>query len=325
LGVSLARAALLLGGALSLVLLAGCGGSSKPEPVATLVLDFTPNAVHSGIYSALARGYDRAEGVHLRVIQPSESTDSVKLLDSGRTDFAILDIHDLAIARAQGAKLVGVLAIEQQPLAAVIAQPSVKNPRQLEGKTVGVTGLSSDEAVLRSVVAGGGGNAKLVKRANIGFEAVPSLLSNRVDGVTAFWDVEGVELTKARPGIHEFRVDEYGAPSYPELVVCATASEIHDHPQFVRAVVHAIQRGYAVAINDPKASVNDLLKEVPTLNRSALEEQMNVLKGAFMGSEPRFGELDLTRLRAWASWEARFGIVSEPPDVSAMFDPSFAG
>jgi hypothetical protein len=90
-------------------------------------------------------------------------------------------------------------------------------------------------------------------------------------------------------------------------------------------VVHAIQRGYAVTINDPKASVNDLLKEVPTLNRSALEEQMNTLKGAFMGSEPRFGELDLSRLRAWATWEARFGIVSEPPDVSAMFDPSFAG
>jgi ABC-type nitrate/sulfonate/bicarbonate transport system substrate-binding protein len=137
--------------------------------------------------------------------------------------------------------------------------------------------------------------------------------------------VEGVELTKARPAIHEFRVDEYGAPSYPELVVCVSAAEIARHPGLVRHVVHAIQRGYAVTLHNPGGSVDDLLKEVPTLNRTVLSEQMRALRGAFLGSEPRFGELDIPRLRTWASWEARFGIVSAPPRVSAMFDPSFAG
>src|SRR5947209_7755411 len=85
----------------------GCGSSSstsRPRPTrsATLVLDFTPNAVHAGIYSALAHGYDRAQGVRLRVIAPSASTDSVKLLETGKVNFAILDIHDLAIARERG-------------------------------------------------------------------------------------------------------------------------------------------------------------------------------------------------------------------------------
>src|SRR5918912_2518019 len=106
--------------------LAACGGTSGDEIAgrdATLVLDFTPNAVHAGIYSALARNYDEGEGVQLRVREPSSSTDSVKLLLSGRADFAILDIHDLAIARAKGKDIVGVLAIVERPLAAVIAQP----------------------------------------------------------------------------------------------------------------------------------------------------------------------------------------------------------
>ena len=43
---------------------AGCGGDKssagpdRPDTAATLVLDFRPNAVHAGIYEALARDYD---------------------------------------------------------------------------------------------------------------------------------------------------------------------------------------------------------------------------------------------------------------------------
>lgn len=305
--------------------LTSCGGVKDSLPRATIVLDFTPNAVHAGIYSAVARGYDRAAGVHLVVEQPSESTDSVKLLLSGRTNFAVLDIHDLAIARAQGQEIVGVLPLVQRPLAAVIAQPQIKSPRELQGATVGVTGLSSDEAVLRSVVAGAGGDPKLVRRVNIGFNAVPALLAGRVDAVTAFWDVEGVALTRERPGTREFRVDEYGAPPYPELVVCVTRSEIRGHRALVEKVLHAIERGYEVTVRDPSASTNDLLREVPGLSRSTITAQMAVLHGAFVGAARHFGELNLSRLRTWAAWEARFGIVSRAPQVSTMFDPSLAG
>ena len=42
------------------------------------------------------------------------------LLD-GRAQFAILDIHDLALARQRGRDVVGVMAIVQRPLAAVLA------------------------------------------------------------------------------------------------------------------------------------------------------------------------------------------------------------
>ncbi len=142
------------------VALAGCGSTDAraPLPGATLVLDFTPNAVHAGIYEALARRDDTRAGVHLHVVIPSASTDSIRLLETGRVNFAILDIHDLAIARERGADIVGIMAIVQRPLAAVIAAPSVSSPRALAGRTVGITGVPSDTAVLRSIVAGAGGN-----------------------------------------------------------------------------------------------------------------------------------------------------------------------
>src|ERR1700760_2472885 len=115
--------------------IAGCGsgGSSRPAPrarPATLILDFTPNAVHAGIYSALARGYDRANGLKLHVVVPGATTDSIKLLEAGRVDFALLDIHDLAIARQSGQNLVGIMAIVERPLSAVVAAPSIRTPRQ---------------------------------------------------------------------------------------------------------------------------------------------------------------------------------------------------
>src|SRR3954463_6593406 len=110
--------------AIGLALLAGCGGSGGSGPQrATLLLDFTPNAVHAGIFTALAHGYDRDEGVALKVREPASSADAAKLLVAGKTDFAVLDIHDLGLAREKGANLVGVFALVQRPLASVIAQP----------------------------------------------------------------------------------------------------------------------------------------------------------------------------------------------------------
>src|SRR5947209_15181782 len=60
---------------LAAALLAACGSSGSGRlQGAKLVLDFTPNAVHAGIYSALARHLDRDHGVRLHVIAPSAST-----------------------------------------------------------------------------------------------------------------------------------------------------------------------------------------------------------------------------------------------------------
>ena len=165
------------------------------------MLDFTPNAIHTGIYTALARHYDRRNGINLQVRIPGESTDAISLLAAGRVNFAILDIHDLAIADAQGRNLVGIMALEQRPLASVIAQPRFTSPRQLDGQTIGVTGDPSDLAVLRSVVAGAGGKPGTLKTITIGYNAVPDLIAGRVAAATAFWNDEGVQLSAQQPAL----------------------------------------------------------------------------------------------------------------------------
>jgi putative hydroxymethylpyrimidine transport system substrate-binding protein len=322
--------------ALIACLLAACGSGASTTtggrgqahgrgPVkATLILDFTPNAVHAGIYSAIARGYDRAAGVRLHVIAPTASTDSIKLLETGKVQFAILDIHDLAIARERGQDVVGVMAIVERPLSAVIASPDIRSPKALQGQTVGITGVPSDTAVLRSVVAGSGGDPAKVKTITIGFNAVADLLAGRVAGATAFWNDEGQAIQSKRPGFHIFRVDDYGAPAYPELVLCVTATTLRRAPGLVRGVVEALGRGYLYTLLHPQQSAADLERQVPGLDPSLLRAQLKGLLPAFHGADGRVGELSVATLRTWARWEARFGIVPRAPDVAQAFAPSFA-
>jgi putative hydroxymethylpyrimidine transport system substrate-binding protein len=311
--------------------LAGCGGGedepsatapTEPPRDATLLLDFAPNAAHAGIYAATRRGLDRREGIDLRVQVPSASTDAVRLLLGGRAELAVMDIHDLALARAKGRDLVGVMAIVQRPLAAVLTAPGIRDPRDLEGRRVGVTGLPSDDAVLASVVRGAGGDPARVRRTTIGFNAVASVVSGRVAGATAFWNVEGVALREREPGAGEFRVDEYGAPQYPELVLAVTRQTLQRDADPVKEAVRALVRGYRVAAEDPEGALRDLTAQVPDLDPEEARRQLDAIRPAFT-RDGKVGVLDPDVLAEWARWEQRFGIVERPPDVGAAFDASY--
>jgi ABC-type nitrate/sulfonate/bicarbonate transport system substrate-binding protein len=321
------RRLLLVAAALA-CLAAGCGsetGEDRPGKEATLLLDFTPNAVHAGVYMAVDRGFDDAEGVSLTVRKPGASTDALKLLGSGRADMAILDIHDLGLARQAGEDVVGVMAIVQRPLAAVMAQPGIASPADLEGKRAGVTGLPSDDAVLRSVVAGAGGDPDEVDLTTIGFRAVPALLAGRVDAATAFWNVEGVALKAEKPGIQEFRVDDFGAPAYPELVLTVTRDTLDDDAPLVRAAIRALQRGYGEAQTDPESAVATMVADEPELDAEQLTAQFDAVAPAFTAGASAYGELRRPVLERWADWDVEFGILDERPDVDAAFDTTLVG
>jgi putative hydroxymethylpyrimidine transport system substrate-binding protein len=313
--------ALLLAAALAL---GGCGASSAdraPNTGATLLLDSRPNAVHTGIYMAVERGYADALGVQLHIRVPARSTDAVKRLVAGRADFAILDIHDLAVAREQGRSIVGVMAIVQTPLAAILAQPWVRTPRDLQGRCVGVTGRRSDVAVLRSIVADAGGDPRTVRATTIGSGgAVASLLAGRVAGATASWDAAGVTLRARRPRTREFRVDDYGAPAYPELVLCVMRRTLRDEPALVRATVAALARGYDEVLADPESGVSALVTATTGLRRTSVQRALDAVSPSFTAGARAFGELDPQRLRAWARWERRFGLVRRRPNVDRAFD-----
>jgi NitT/TauT family transport system substrate-binding protein/putative hydroxymethylpyrimidine transport system substrate-binding protein len=314
--------ALLAAACLALATGCGDGGAEPGAPSgATLVLDFQPNAVHAGIYASLERGLYADRGVSLDVREPSASTDAPKLLEAGRAQFAVMDIHDVGIARERGLDVVAVAAIVERPLAAVIARGDVSRPRELEGRTVGVTGLPSDDAVLDSVLSADGGDPGAVHRVTIGFNAVASLAAGRVDAATAFWNAEGVALRRQGIATREFRVDAYGAPRYPELVLVTSHALARDDPGLVRSVVAATRRGYELAIRDPAAALRDLLGAVPSLDAGEQRAELRALTAAhaFEPAAGQAGALDRGAIRAWLRWDLAHGLL-EPPGSRAAFE-----
>jgi NitT/TauT family transport system substrate-binding protein/putative hydroxymethylpyrimidine transport system substrate-binding protein len=308
--------------ALAAFALGACGdGGAEPgaSDEATVVLDFQPNAVHAGIYRALAQDYYGDRGIELSVREPSASTDAPKLLGSGRAEFAILDIHDLGLARERGIDLVGVTSIVGRPLAAVIARDrdAVREPADLEGGEVGVTGLPSDDAVLDSVLEAGGAEPDEVRRVTIGFDAVAVLTAGRLDAATAFWNAEGVALRARDVPTREFRVDDYGAPRYPELVLATSAQMLREQPDLVASMVAATNAGYDDADADPDAALVDLLDAVPVLDPDEQRAQLDALTDA--GAFRDAGELDRDTLVAWERWDLDHAILERPLDVDRAF------
>ena len=314
------RAVALLAAVLLLAGVAGCGEDGAEPGVprgATLVLDFTPNPVHSGIYAARAEGFYADGGVDLTIQQPGETTDAPKLLAAGRADFAILDIHDLGIAREKGLDLVGVMPIVQRPLASVIARgdAGVRRPRDLEGRTVGVTGLPSDEAVVDSEVSADGGDPARIERVTIGFNAVSSLAAGKVDAATGFWNAEGVALRRQDIPIRVFKVDDYGAPPYPELILTTSRQTLNSDPDLVDAIVDASRRGYAFTEQQPAKALDDLLTADPALDRGEQQAQLDALL-----PDLHPAPFDPAILHAWSNWDVTHGLLQHPVEIDGTFD-----
>jgi putative hydroxymethylpyrimidine transport system substrate-binding protein len=292
--------------------LAGCGSSSPTAPPphqplrVTIALDFVPNPVHAPLYMA---------GDALQIRKPGSGPDSLKLVASGKVELGVLDIHDLAIAQQAGTDVVAVGALVSKPLAALIAQPSITRPRDLEGRTVGVSGLPSDPAFVKAIVDDDGGDFSKIKQVTIGFNAVSRLLTKRVDAVPAFWNAEGVALKQRGLPAREFRVEDYGAPAYPEVLIVTARATLTRERARIRAALGAIARGVDAARANPQ-------KATAIIARAAETDDLKLERAELDAVLPIFAtglKFDRGVLERWAEWEARIGLVKQRPDVARAF------
>jgi NitT/TauT family transport system substrate-binding protein/putative hydroxymethylpyrimidine transport system substrate-binding protein len=287
----------------AVVALAGCGSSEQPV---TIALDFVPNAVHAPIYMATPA---------LAIRKPGSGPDSLKLVASGKVELGVLDIHDLALAQEAGTDVVAVGALVSKPLAALIAQPSIARPRDLEGRTVGVSGLPSDPAFVKAIVSHDGGDFAKIKQVTIGFNAVSRLLTKRVDAVPAFWNAEGVALKQRGLQANEFRVEDYGAPPYPEVLIVTSRKTLDRERPRIRAALDAIARGVKATRAKPDEATR-------IIARAAESDDLKLERAQLDAVLPIFADglkLDRGVLEQWADWEARIGLVKHRPDVARGF------
>jgi putative hydroxymethylpyrimidine transport system substrate-binding protein len=282
---------------------------------ATLILDFVPNAVHAGIYRALAAGYYRHENVDLRVIPPSSTSSTLSLIAAGRASFGLADGSDVATQIARGQDAEAVMAIAQRPLGGLIALASEKlrSPASLDGRTVGITGVPSDTAVLDTVVSSAGGDPARVHIVNVGFNGAQDLAAGRLAAFTGFWPADGVQLAVSGHPITVFKLDSYGGPAYPGLVAFTTRALAASDPQLVRDFVAATVHGYLDTLRDPGRSLTELLASNPGLERKFTAASLNAYLPLFddSGRVP-FGTLVPAHVTALSRWMLAHRLISQP-------------
>jgi putative hydroxymethylpyrimidine transport system substrate-binding protein len=172
--------------------------------------------------------------------------------------------------------------------------------------------------VLDSVVSADGGDPTQVDRVTIGFNAVSALAAGKVDAATAFWNAEGVTLEQQGIPIREFRVDDYGAPKYPELVLVTSSKQLGTDPDLARSVVDATKHGYDDVVADPSSGLGALLAAVQGLDRGEQQAELEALTKAMAFSPP--GTFDRSALDEWSRWDTEHGILSRPPNVGELFN-----
>ena len=310
-------------------LLAGCGEKEDVlEPQGSkhveLMLDYFPNADHAGIYAAQAGGHFEQAGLDVAIRQPPDPAAPIKQVAAGRVDLAISYEPEVMRARDQGLPVVSVGAIVQKPLTSIISLPQAKirDPADLENKTVGTAGIDYQSAYLSTILLEAGVPPKTVKERNVGFSLTPALLTGRVDAVLgAFWNYEGTELRLKGKRPRIIRMDEAGVPTYNELVLVANERTLDHHAEKIRAFIGALSRGTRDLREDPEAAIEGLLEANPDLDPELQLAVVKVTLPLFFPPRGRpFGWQDPRQWDAFSAWMKDSNLLERPPDANASFD-----
>ena len=197
--------------------------------------------------------------IRLIIRQPGAGPDALKLVASGRIDLGVLDIHDLAIAREQGST--SSASPRWWAARSRLWSPAadVRRPRDLEGRTVGVSGLPSDPAFLDAIVRDDGGDPRRVRQVTIGFNSVSAILSGKVAAAPVFWNAEGVALRRhGASGRTSSASTTTARPAYPEVVLVTARRTLQRERDRIRRTLLALRDGLAVVRRDPGAAVTQI-------------------------------------------------------------------
>ncbi|HZT92491.1 MAG TPA: ABC transporter substrate-binding protein [Gaiellaceae bacterium] len=249
------------------LLVSAAGAASAARALAparlSVVLDWTPNPNHVGLFYAQQHGFFTRDGLAVAVHAPPDPTAPLKLVAAGAADLGLSYEQELFFARSHHAPVTAVAAVVPRPLNSLIwLDSSIHSLRDLRGRSVGITGVPSDYAMLDTVLAHANLQRSQVKVVIVGYNLLAALLAHRVDAVLGVYpNVEGIELTLLHQHPHVVTMDRAGVPDYDELVLVANSSRLRSDQRYRAAVdrfVAALDAATAAARAHPAAAIATL-------------------------------------------------------------------
>jgi len=324
---------LALGATVFGLLLAGCGGGGEtaatvapagPPQEVPVTLDGYANPQNLGILMAEERLFFRDAGLSLFLAPPAAPQRPVPYVVNGTDELGVAHLPQVVAARATGHPVVVVGSLVSQPTTAMIwlRRSGIGSVADLKGKTIATPGVPGQEELLRAMLARAGLTPADAKVIDVGYDLVPALLDGRADAIFGGSEnIEGAELESrgAKPVLTT--PQELGAPDYEELVVIARADTVAADPALPRRFMAAVERGTALAINDPR----EALYAIEESAWGKVETARGVTRAQVEATLPllsRSGRVDPQRAQELIDWMQEEGLIPARIDASKLIADS---
>ncbi|MBW5444636.1 ABC transporter substrate-binding protein [Cohnella sp. CFH 77786] len=300
--------------------------SAKPLTEVKVVLDWTPNTNHTGLYVARDKGFWEKRGLKVEIVQPPE-TGASQTVASGAAEFGVGYQEDLTLGRENGVPLVSLAAIIQHNTSGFASPVSknIKSPKDFEGKTYGGWGSPVEQAVIETLMKDQGADPSKVKIVNIGTADYFTAVKRDIDFAWIYYAWTGVEATDVRkePLNIVWMKDFDKRLDYYTPLLMTSEKMIQGKPDVVRAFVEGAAEGYKYAIDHPDDAAEVLIKAVPELNADLVRASQKWLSPRYQDDAPRWGEQKKEVWEGYADWMTSHGIMKKKLDFDAMFTNEF--
>ncbi|SKC82222.1 ABC-type nitrate/sulfonate/bicarbonate transport system, substrate-binding protein [Maledivibacter halophilus] len=293
----------------------------------TFILDYLPNTNHTGIYTALEKGYFKEEGLEVEIIQPA-STDIDPLIAKGEGDLGVSFQERVTLARTAKNPLPikAVAAIIQHNTSGFAApvEKSIKSPKDFEGKIYGSWGTDLERAFLKTVMEKE--NADFEKLEILDLETFDFFTSvkNTVDFQWIFYGWDGIAAE-----VKDFPIDFIKLQDVdPKLdfytpVIITNEEMIKNRPEVIRKFLKAATKGYEFAIENPEEAVENLLKHAPETDKEIAVKSQKYLAQEFKKDAERWGEMKLEIWETFGGWMYENGLLEKELNAKEAFTNEF--
>ena len=271
----------------------------------SIALDWFPNANHAGLFWAQDQELFSGAGLDISLVTPADPTTVLQTVAAGRDTFGISYQPDVLLARAHDLPVVAICAIVPRPLLGIMSLKSagITRPADLKGTVVGYTGIPSQEAFLRTMLAADGVGEDEITLNNVEFNLLPTLISGQASAVMgAFWTHETIVAELEGYPVDMMRVEDWGVPLYNELVLVTSEKTLAGDPLKIGTVLNIIKQGYLAAAADQQKAIDILAAAYPEIERPVEERGIALLADLWTQPEPGFGILLPDAWAAFADW-----------------------
>lgn len=304
---------------------AGQTGADRPIRVA---LDWTPNTNHLGLYAAQQAGYFREAGLDVEFL-PYNATSPDTLVDAGAADFGITFQDSFTYSKAAGADITSVMAILQHwatGIAVRADRADIRSPRDLDGKIYAGFGGPGEVPKMQAVIRADGGRGEF-RTEVLDTAAYEALYAGRADFTEPFLNVEGIEAQLRNEPLKIFRYTDHGFPDAYNVLLAGNSTWLRENPDRARGFVQAVQRGYALAAENPGEAARMLKEANPgAFTSDALVDQgAQMLARDFLRDEQgRIGHQSAQRWAGFSGFLYDTGTVAGPDGAPVTEKPDFS-